>query len=341
MLAISLLACSEVSFEGESLKLVEKEIDVILGVDVLFILDNSGSMAEEHRNLSEKINGFLQIVKHLDYRVAVTTTDVSNRRLEGRDGSLMPMHEENEIYHVDTSYPIESAQVLLGSTFVSVGTSGSAEERGIVAAYRTLERYAGQPKVLSLRDQKVKSFFRPRAHLVMVVITDSNEPQDWNRKGLPRALLSYKKSIWPEKTFLWNSIVVRGGLKGEADHYEPELKSSLEDDVLCRKQGEAFGVQYTRLSLLTNGIIGSVCSSNYAVQLKNIADRVVEVQKTVQLSCHPQLASENTALVEVLVEVDGQWQPYTNKYTVQGRNLIFDGPHLPEGRYKFKYSCGR
>jgi hypothetical protein len=46
-------------------------------VDLLFIIDNSASMSPEHKNLADNFNGLFDKIKHLDYRIAITTTDVS------------------------------------------------------------------------------------------------------------------------------------------------------------------------------------------------------------------------------------------------------------------------
>ncbi len=46
-------------------------------VDILFVIDNSGSMTPEHEDLEQSFHGFFDKIKGLDYRIAMTTTDVS------------------------------------------------------------------------------------------------------------------------------------------------------------------------------------------------------------------------------------------------------------------------
>jgi hypothetical protein len=52
------------------------------GIDVLFVIDNSGSMAQEQANLAANIGAFVDVLEALgtDYRIAVTTTDSGNPR---------------------------------------------------------------------------------------------------------------------------------------------------------------------------------------------------------------------------------------------------------------------
>ncbi len=44
-------------------------------VDILFVVDNSGSMSEEQQGIGNKISGFLSRINNLDWQIAVTTTD--------------------------------------------------------------------------------------------------------------------------------------------------------------------------------------------------------------------------------------------------------------------------
>jgi len=51
-------------------------------VDILFVIDNSGSMGEEQQLLSENLPAFLNVLDgyQADYRIAITTTDSGNPR---------------------------------------------------------------------------------------------------------------------------------------------------------------------------------------------------------------------------------------------------------------------
>lgn len=54
-------------------------------VDILFVNDNSASMSFEQKALANRFAGFIQMLdgKHIDYRIAMTTTDVHS----GQDGN--------------------------------------------------------------------------------------------------------------------------------------------------------------------------------------------------------------------------------------------------------------
>ena len=46
--------------------------------DILFVVDNSGSMYEDQVELATRFPKFLEAINNLDYNIAITTTDVSS-----------------------------------------------------------------------------------------------------------------------------------------------------------------------------------------------------------------------------------------------------------------------
>jgi hypothetical protein len=61
---------------------VEPDDSIVLStnasVDILFVIDNSGSMGEEQRKLSWAMSGFLDALDDLDLHIGITTTDNGN-----------------------------------------------------------------------------------------------------------------------------------------------------------------------------------------------------------------------------------------------------------------------
>jgi hypothetical protein len=60
----------------------QEQLDVNRDVDVLFVIDNSGSMGEEQANLAANIPAFIEVLEQeqvrANYRIGVTTTDNGN-----------------------------------------------------------------------------------------------------------------------------------------------------------------------------------------------------------------------------------------------------------------------
>ncbi len=89
----TLLACLDhplkrVEYDAAQEKMEGIQIEVNKDVDILFVVDNSGSMGEEQANLSENFGSFISVLEADDvkanYRLGITTTDDSNYWCKGQ-----------------------------------------------------------------------------------------------------------------------------------------------------------------------------------------------------------------------------------------------------------------
>jgi hypothetical protein len=153
-------------------------------MDILFVIDNSGSMGEEQTNLAQNFPKFIDVLNAyqtgtgnpLDYHVGVTTTSLTEGAPPiplpfpiplpmGDDGAL---HMKSEcgmtrtwIERTDTDAAKEFACV------AQVGTDGSGMEQPLEAARLALtDRIA---------DGKNAGFMRDDALLAVVILTDEDD----------------------------------------------------------------------------------------------------------------------------------------------------------------------
>lgn len=156
-------------------------------MDILFVIDDSGSMGEEQANLTANFPGFIQVLDAytnsagvpLDYRVGVTTTGVDVEFLiqpipgfpaipeseEGPDGQLLQKADCGM-----TRRWIERSDPDVSGTFsclANVGTSGSAMEMPLRAT-----ELAVTDRVL---DGTNAGFIREDALLAVIILTDEND----------------------------------------------------------------------------------------------------------------------------------------------------------------------
>ena len=89
-------------------------------LDILVVIDNSGSMEEEQRNLSSKLLPLLSYVSESDWKIGVVTTDKA-------DGCLRDVIRKNQ---QNPEFAFASA--------IRAGTNGSGIEAGIPQAVRAL-----------------------------------------------------------------------------------------------------------------------------------------------------------------------------------------------------------
>jgi hypothetical protein len=152
-------------------------------IDVLFVVDNSGSMAQEQMNLGTNFPMFLSVLdaSGLDYRVAITTTGVNYTYSQaspipgfppipissnGGDNGAMLQPSACGM----TRRWIEKNDANAASAFAcaaAVGTSGPSDEMPLAAMRTAFEE--------RMADNTNAGFRRQDALLAIVILTDEND----------------------------------------------------------------------------------------------------------------------------------------------------------------------
>ena len=172
-------------------------------LDLLFVMDNSSSMDEEQNKMSEKFSNFLPFLMDLDWRIAITTTDMTERGEDYQDGQFV-FYKGTERRWIDAQMDINEAESLFGKT-IKRREGGSVDESGIGASFRSLDRFQNG-------EFPQQSFFRENSHLNIVIVSDEDESNKEIQKD-PLILVRKVKSVWPDKEFRFlHSVVV---LKGD------------------------------------------------------------------------------------------------------------------------------
>jgi hypothetical protein len=174
---------------------VQEQPDACAKVDLLFVIDNSGSMKNEQDNLVASFPGFVssmlaQLANAESYHVGVVSTDSYDYNndpcdnvlggLITRTGGANSSDETCGPYASGKRYMSEADD--LGARFTcaaQVGTSGASDEKPLEAAIRALG------PILNAPGECNDGFLRKDALLVLVLITDEEEegsngdPPDW------------------------------------------------------------------------------------------------------------------------------------------------------------------
>ncbi|MEN0060652.1 MAG: hypothetical protein AAGA48_00810 [Myxococcota bacterium] len=128
-------------------------------VDVLLVMDNSCSMAnnqEDIANSAPTFFGFFQ-GSNIDFHVGVISTDTDNTLTAG------VLQTAEGLSYITSSVP-DPSQVF--GNMIRLGTAGSASERGLEAVYRALGPLAPAAN---------KGFRRDTAALHVVVVSDEDD----------------------------------------------------------------------------------------------------------------------------------------------------------------------
>ncbi len=254
--------------------------------DVLFVVDNSGSMSDEQAEMASKFPSFLETLKNVDYRLAVTTTDISTS-LNGptpnngygafQDGKLISF--QNGQSFLDRSVPVSQAQTLFQNTVRRQETltceandyekpfCPSGDERGTLAAIMAFDRNQDQ-------------FIRPMGHMALVILSDENVGSTGtfvDSRESPNQFLNYFRGLYPNKSIKAHSVIIQPNTDiGRSCHSQ---QASGPGPI-----GQ-YGTVYAELSALTSGVIGNICAANYTSQLQAIGEAVSQTREV--LPCSP------------------------------------------------------
>ncbi len=246
-------------------------------IDFLFVVDNSGSMADEQESLANSFGGFIDSIQNTvmakDYHIMVIDTDAGNAFLqqcfvicgilpecEGYPCNMLPMAEGCDAalgtgLINDPSatacgvvgghrYMVDGQPDLAGTfeCLAKVGTDGDGSERPMEAMVTAVTALNGAGDCN-------EGFLRKDALLVVTYITD--EEDDGQSNGNP---VGWKAGLVAAKYGSEKSIVVLG-LIGDPDQPNP---------VCAEGQAEASPRLLEFAESFTYGTWGSICSPDYA-----------------------------------------------------------------------------
>ncbi len=306
---------TEVKFELLNLEWQDHSLlvkDHTTKLDILFIIDNSGSMNEERKELGQKLSDLTDRLGDLDWRICLTSTSPAN------DGQLRSFGTTSLFGGNDGTYFIDKTTPDFKTKFLNLATGNigntSGDEQGIYATVRAVER----------NDSRC---FRQEAGLAVVLISDedersvggfldsksSNQYKKLTSKNWPATAVSTVRSVFGEnKIFSFHSIVIQ-----------------YNDSACLSVSKGAYGRRYQELSALTDGIDASICAPNYGPILEDMADRIKIHLGSHDLRCAP--------VGEVKVDINSS--PALKNWTLDGNKVNFN-PALGDGtNVRFRYYC--
>lgn len=323
-IVFQLVGCSDPEFSQKPPNLITQSTDPGK-VDILFIVDNSGSMYVEQVKMANSFPAFLSglEINDLDYRIAITTTDVSSsnnpKKVLGgltlgalQDGRLIKF-PNGQLFLDSKSENIENqfrATIQRNETLnceggrFEVDKCPSSDERGIYAANLAVKR-------------NESGFFRSGSHIVFIFLSDedvrgaglSNPERIKPQLGdYPETLIdTVLTDLGPSHTISSHSVVVESESCRQSQLYQ-----NNNENILAR-----IGYFYMRLSTPSNptvltefrskgissigqlangkllqGTVGSICSSNYTSQIGSILNVLVQDSRKmvskIDLDCKPE-----------------------------------------------------
>jgi Abnormal spindle-like microcephaly-assoc'd, ASPM-SPD-2-Hydin/Transmembrane protein 131-like N-terminal len=286
-------------------------------VDVLFVVDNSGSMMEEQQSLGANFAAFMSsaLESGVDYHIGVATTglDASSGGWSqcpggaegGENGRLFPVNGSSP--RIITPSTANAAGVFANNTQVGVC---HWNEQGLDGAYRALS----DPLLNSLDDPRTPQaadgnggFLRSEARLALIFVSDEED-------------FSSQPTSFYETYF-----------KSLKDNDPGKLSISAivgPKDLSTCATASSSGSRYISLAESTGGVVESICTPNWASALKKLSDTTFGPKRVFPLSDTPADSAQIT------VRINGT--PVTTHWHYDGSTnaVVFDvGSAPPPGSF--------
>lgn len=285
-------------------------------VDILFVVDNSGSMGVHQKNLSTNVNKFVSTFTKtsvLDYNIGVVTTDMDSNygpccgRLNGR------LHRFVNKLTPDANRQLENNLL--------VGTGGNWEEMSF------------DPVVAALSPPNVTGhnagFYRQDASLVVIFLTDAeDQSRDYDPQNFYKFLVDLKKGN-ADKVLSYGAIVPTN-----------DTTHCNRDEMTAPRRIEDF------LGLVVNkgNNIMNLCDPDYGTQLANMAKDIVDkVGSVIYLNRPPDIKSIRVSYGSIYLpsDIDYGWSFDPKKNAIKLGSKI-DWASQPAGsRVKVFYNAAK
>jgi hypothetical protein len=218
-------------------------------LDIIWIIDNSGSMMDEQSALGANFSAFIDdfITKNIDFKMAITTTDTSSSLKKG----LMVKGSDSKL----TSQMAKLNEFQFKSDFtnlVKVGTAGSGYEKGLEASEGFMQKYSG-------------SFLRPDAYLAIVIVSDEEDQS-------PKAVSQYTDYL---KSFKQETGLIK--LYSIVD---------VNKTNCCQYGVTTGGDRYILASTKTAGVVGDIRNDFFGT-LSSMGDTLIRLLDSFALSKKP------------------------------------------------------
>lgn len=331
-LSVAVTACGsrDISFDllSESATFNQNSAEVNGKIDILWVIDNSGSMATSQQAVADNFQRFIDKFQEngFDFQIAVTTSDAYKDIF---NAGLTQSVYKNGSYVDGNGATVPAPKILkpdtpdLDKAFIANilrGINGSGDERVF------------QSMLAALSNQSNIDLGFPRKDAFLSVILVSDEDDfSWDESGsidnqynnpslhtpglYDQFLMTIMGSTASNRRYNVNSIAI--------------LDSPTMTGAQCRDAlgagARKIGVRYQALSELSQGILGSVCE-DFGTTLATISNKIIELSTQFYLDRVPNAGS-------LRVYVDGNEVPQDPVngfvYNQTSNSISFFGTAVP------------
>lgn len=305
-------------------------------IDVLWVIDNSGSMLSSQQNLTQNFPSFINkfLAKGLDFQMAVTTSQAYLSLpafTPYYNSTPRPAYYEGQAQDWiakfrDGAPGVHSGQFVLTPqtpqlldvfmTNAMQGTNGRGDERSLQSMRATLESAHNA------------GFVRPGGFLAVILLTDED---DFSHDGTAM----YERYDRPLHT-IDSYVQFLDGITGSsaaARHYTVNTISVNNQACLdsINNGVQKIGVRVGQLAEATGGVKGNICG-NFAEELDLISRSIVELSTQFPLGDRKPIAETIKVYVNGVAIPNVAANPANNGgwyYNESANSIVFQGDYVP------------
>lgn len=324
LMMVGLTACDK-SSGGVSILAAEQNFSVSIStqprpVDIMWVVDNSGSMSSSQTNLSNNFNSFIQdfVTLNYDFRMVTTTTDTwfeaynsnplyNSRWRTGNRTGATPTN--SGVYVMNNTTPSLNS---VFTTNATVGINGNGDER----AFASLQK--------SLLNTNNSDFRRSNAFLAIIIVSDE---EDFSRTNSSFSENYNDPLLIPTNTYVsWLDTFTNSNSTNRKDAYQ--VNAIYIKDAACLAQlnnsAQKIAVRYGEIADATGGVKASLCDPFNTV-LQSIKDKILVASAVFQLDREPKVET-------IVVKVNGTVLiagPTTWSYDATTNSIRFAPQSIP------------
>ena len=313
--------------------------------DFLWVIDNSGSMADEQENVADTVTKFMETLQKtgVDWRIGVTTTEAYAIASEEPSwGKPNPASHDDEIDLVSgirTSF-VTRAELDAADRFkeavgedlgcdrrdgqgnpvapIDSNVCGNGYEDGLLSTLAVVEA--------CLQETRPGHQIRQDALLAIIWVSDE-ENQSFKETSDNQTLIPQSDPRW---TATFNDIASRFdalqhenvrayAIVGDAGINNGGVCSELATDSI---DGAQHGLSYTMMAERFDGATGSICNSDLQETIDRIMEQIIGVAASYPLSGYPIVPS-----IEVVVDEESVPRSKTSgwDYSADQNAIVFYG----------------
>ncbi len=293
-------------------------------IDILWVVDNSGSMGPFQSKLATNFSAFMTnfVGKGYDFHMAVTTSDAYRALPAFQNNSALSKFKDGMGQAHTTGYPVIDSStpniVSVFTTNASQGETGSGDER----AFQSMEA--------ALNNSLNSSFRRADAFLAVIILSDEDDFSSTVRLEGVSPDHSYTYTNLKPVSYYEDFLSTFTGSSGALKRFS--VSAVTVKDTACLTAHKALapssvmGTRYIDLANRTGGVLSDICASNFVDGLDQIQQGIIELGSQFYLNRVPQVST-----IKVFVDGVAISESTSNGYTYNAaaNSIVFHGGSVP------------